>query len=188
MSIYTKTGDDGMTTNILGQRVSKASPEIDAGGCIDELSAFLGFVRAEKTVEEALIFDIQKTLLTLGGELAKLPKRKNNKANNATISITPKHVQQLEQEIDRVSAASFSFRGFIIPGDNRVSALLHVARTVCRRAERSLVHWNEIQKCESAAQNNKETNHFSSNISPIILQYLNRLSDLLFVLACRAAQ
>ncbi|MDR1383831.1 MAG: cob(I)yrinic acid a,c-diamide adenosyltransferase [Planctomycetaceae bacterium] len=190
MSIYTRTGDNGTTSILSGERVSKASPEIDAGGSIDELSAFLGLVRAEKSREESLIFDIQKTLLIIGGELAKLSLWENNRLNSTAARITSEHVQRLEQEIDRVSSTLPPFHGFAIPGENRVSALLHVARTVCRRAERSLVRWDAIKQHEYATQNDvepKPNSDSSPMIPPLILQYLNRLSDLLFVLACHTA-
>lgn len=166
MPIYTRTGDRGTTGTASGRRVSKASLEIEAGGCVDELSAFLGLARTEQTDDaiKSLLLDVQQSLLTLGGDVA---------MDDSRLSET--EVVRLEQAIDLYSKSLPPFHEFVLPGDNRASATLHVARTVCRRVERVLVQYDETRTTES-----------QKPISPCVLRYLNRLSDLLFVLA-RAA-
>ncbi len=165
MKIYTKTGDDGQTRQRDGSRVSKDSVRIEAGGAVDELNAVLGLVRAEVLPEkvDALLEQLQNDLFTLGGELAA-----HDRAARENALLGHAQIGQLEAAIDRLDAELPPLGQFILPGGSKAAALLHVARTVCRRAERRVV---------SLAAEPGE--HFS----PDWIVYLNRLGDLLFVLA-----
>lgn len=159
--IYTRTGDDGTTGLGDGARVPKHSVRIAALGAIDELNSQLGLLLTEDglpSTTRAMLTRIQHELFELGGELS-IP--------NYT-RITPAMVTLLEQELDALNDALPPLKEFILPGGSRAAALCHVARAVCRRAERDL-----------AALAQQEV------VSPSALMYLNRLSDLLFVL-CRA--
>lgn len=167
--IYTKTGDDGMTGLIGGQRVSKDSLRIETCGTVDELNALLGVIRSlplDSAAEEALL-RVQDHLFTLSANLAVTEAAM--RARHGVPPITVEHVTLLEKEIDEMQAALEPLRKFILPGGSDSAALLHFARAVARRAER---------RCVSLAA--KET------VEPEIIRYLNRLSDLLFMLARRA--
>ncbi len=162
--IYTKTGDRGETALFFGPRVAKDELRIALCGDLDELSATLGIVRAEglSAQHERMIFRIQNELLQFGAEIVcGDPSRLRGQTLNQ------EHVRQLEREIDDLETALPPLHRFVIPGENKASAYLHLARTVCRRAERSLV---------TLARN-------EPNLTPVLLAYLNRLSDWLFVLA-----
>ena len=166
--IYTKTGDNGTTGLIGGKRVPKDSMRIETCGTVDELNAMLGVVRSCGLDEEAegTLLRIQDQLFTLSANLA-LPEE----ANRARFKIPPltgEHVAALEKDIDRIQASMGPLRQFVLPAGSKIAALLHLARTVARRAER---------RCVSLAE--KEP------VPQEILRYLNRLSDLLFVLARR---
>ena len=156
--IVTRTGDAGTTGLGDGSRVPKHSPRIEAIGSVDELNSTIGVVLAEDLPApiEALLTDIQHDLFDLGGELS-IPGHS---------AITPEHIERLEDAVERYNADLPPLKEFILPGGTRAAALVHVARTVCRRAERSVV---ALAATESPSS--------SSRI------YLNRLSDLLFVLA-----
>jgi cob(I)alamin adenosyltransferase len=157
--IYTRTGDDGTTGLGNGARVPKHSARIEALGAIDELNSQLGVLLAERDLPaqtQAMLTRIQHELFELGGELS-IP--------NYT-RITLQMVAQLEQELDALNDALPPLKEFILPGGSRAAALCHVARAVCRRAE-----------CGLAALAQQEA------VSPAALMYLNRLSDLLFVLS-----
>jgi cob(I)alamin adenosyltransferase len=162
MTIYTRTGDSGDTDLFGGGREPKNGPRIETCGAVDELNAALGLVRAEAPAEEVdrLLGRIQNELFELGSEIA-CPQHPEH-------PVTPEHVRRLEAEIDRLEAGLAPLSRFILPTGSRAGAGLHLARTVCRRAERRLV---------AAISQAPET------ISPAPLAYLNRLSDLLFVLA-----
>jgi cob(I)alamin adenosyltransferase len=165
MKIYTKTGDCGETGLFGGPRVSKDSPRIEAYGTVDELNSLLGVVRAlglESTVD-TLLARIQNELFGLGAQLAT-----PNPEAHQTALIGPKHIEALEAAIDRFEAELEPLKQFILPGGAPVAAHLHLARTVCRRAERRLVTLVQ-QSAEPVAGD--------------LIVYLNRLSDLLFVLA-----
>lgn len=166
MKIYTKTGDAGETGLFGGPRVRKDSPRIEAYGTVDELNAVLGLARCGPLPGEidALLARVQHELFDLGAELA-TPEP----ARLGTATLGPAHVAALEAAIDHHEAALEPLSEFILPGGTRPAAELHLARTVCRRAERRLVAlWA------------------SERISGQLIVYLNRLGDLLFVLA-RAA-
>jgi cob(I)alamin adenosyltransferase len=163
MKIYTKTGDKGETGLFGGPRVRKDHLRIEAYGSVDELNAVLGVARSETLPAEidALLAQIQNSLFDLGAELAAPDPTKMGVA-----SVGASHVEVLESAIDRYEAGLPPLKTFILPGGARGAAQLHVARTVCRRAERRLISL-------SAAE----------TISGQLIIYLNRLSDLLFVLA-----
>lgn len=169
MKIYTKTGDDGETGLFGGGRVRKDDPRIEAYGTVDELNAALGVARAQQPPAEidAVLAELQSDLFTVGAELA-TPDPVGRKVP----TITAAQVSRLETAIDRFEATLAPLRQFILPGGTGAAAALHFARTVCRRAERRLV----------TAMNQVE----DDPIAPRLLIYLNRVGDLLFVLA-RAA-
>ena len=165
MKIYTRTGDLGETGLFGGPRVGKDMARIEAFGTIDELNAVLGAVRAEALSGDVdqVLERIQRALLDLGAELAS-----PHPVKQGTRKIDRPDVSALEAQIDRFQESLEPLDEFILPGGNRAAALLHLARTVCRRAERRLVTL---------------VRHSQEEISLPLLAYLNRLSDLLFVLA-----
>jgi cob(I)alamin adenosyltransferase len=165
MKIYTKTGDSGETGLFRAPRVRKDTIRIEAYGTVDELNAVLGMVRAESLPAEvdSLLAAIQHHLFDLGAELAT-----PSAAEHGMRRIGETQVRQLEAAIDQYDATLPALTTFILPGGAPAAASLHVARTVCRRAERRVV--------TLAADE-------SQQLSPWPVIYLNRLSDLLFVLA-----
>ena len=172
MKIYTKTGDLGETSLLGGARVPKDHLRVAAYGDVDETNAALGAVRALAEASlEALLFSIQKDLFAIGAQLADPTHKVASK--RAKAAVTAAHVRRLEKAIDAREAKLPPLRSFVLPGGTPAAALLHQARTVCRRAERSVV-----------------TLAREADVDPKIIVYLNRLSDLLFVLArsenCRA--
>jgi cob(I)alamin adenosyltransferase len=173
MKIYTKTGDHGDTGLFGGLRVSKDDPRIEAYGTVDELNSVLGLVRAERPSADvdSLLARVQCDLFSLGAELAT-----PDPAAHGTALVGPAQSALLEQAIDRYEAGLEPLRQFILPGGTRVGALLHVARTICRRAERRLVSL-------MAEPTREEPGRAEPSVSGELVIYLNRLSDLLFVLA-----
>jgi cob(I)alamin adenosyltransferase len=165
MKIYTKTGDTGETGLFAGPRVRKDDPRIEAYGTVDELNTILGLARCESLPAEidSFLAGVQNELFDLGAELA-TPDPKTRGTN----LISNTQVTALEKAIDRFEANLPILKTFILPGGSRGAAWLHLARTVCRRAERRVVTLMHGQ---------------GENVSGTILVYLNRLSDLLFVLA-----
>jgi cob(I)alamin adenosyltransferase len=165
VKIYTKTGDSGETSLFDKTRVSKADPRVDAYGEIDELNACLGAARAARLDADltAVLEQIQCELFAVGARLADPSSRIAQRVEKATV--TSAEVEQLETMIDRFEAQLPPLRRFILPGGSTAGALLHLARTVCRRAERGVVGLG------------------SGAVDPVIVTYLNRLSDLLFVMA-----
>ncbi|HEY8945054.1 MAG TPA: cob(I)yrinic acid a,c-diamide adenosyltransferase [Polyangiaceae bacterium] len=170
MRIYTKTGDDGTTGLFGGARVSKNSDAVEAFGTVDELNAVLGVARSSITEEGvgALLSRIQDDLFCLGAELACVPGHEDRLSSRR---LTDEDVGTLEASIDRHEAELPPLKNFILPGGSAGGAALHHARTVCRRAERRIT---------TAAQ--------SRTLRPLLSIYLNRLGDLLFVLARRVNQ
>lgn len=169
MKIYTKTGDKGTTGLFGGGRVPKDSPRIAAYGEVDELNATLGVVRAE-TPHEAIrkaLSEVQTHLFTVGAQLA------SPKVDPKIEVITAAQVEGLERQIDAITETLPEMRHFILPGGGKTAALLHLARTVCRRAERSIVHLGGLPE--------EPVDHW-------VLTYVNRLSDFLFILARLANQ
>ncbi len=167
MKIYTKTGDEGLTGLFGGGRVSKDDPRVEAYGDVDELNATLGLARAVELmprVDEVLV-PIQRDLFSLGALLA-TPDREKMHDHLAKAQIDDGRIRELEHAIDACDKELEPLRAFIVPGGTPKAAALHVARTVCRRAERRVIH---LQK--------------EVEIPQIVVVYLNRLSDLLFTLA-----
>lgn len=170
MKIYTKTGDKGETALYGGTRVSKASARVEAYGTIDELNAFLGFAKSEIQHESILkqLKKIQFDLFTVGSESA-TPTDKLTMANGKSrlaLMISETEITELESWMDAFESELKPLQYFILPGGGKAATSLHICRTVCRRAERSLVFLNETEE-----------------VRPELLKYLNRLSDYLFVLA-----
>jgi cob(I)alamin adenosyltransferase len=167
MKIYTKTGDSGTTSLFGGKRVPKNSPLIEAYGTVDELNSQLGYVRSLQPSPEIddILARIQHKLFTLGADLATPMAKKSNRIKR----IKKTDVVALEETIDQIQARLEPLKAFILPGGSQVGAQLHVARTICRRAERLVA----TLTCKKDA-------------SVHALVYLNRLSDLFFVLARRA--
>ena len=158
--IYTRTGDQGTTGLGDGRRVSKDSDRIESIGTTDELNSLIGVLIAQGTPTsiEKILTGIQHRLFDLGGELAVPGYRR----------LTEDAVTEMEKELDRLNEGLPPLKEFILPGGSLPAATCHQARTVCRRAERRLLHL--------AGQEDEEVN-------PVALKYLNRLSDLLFVAA-----
>jgi cob(I)alamin adenosyltransferase len=165
VKIYTKTGDAGETSLFDQTRVSKADSRVDAYGEVDELNAWLGAARAAGVDRDiaAVLQGIQKQLFALGARLADPAARISGRVSKA--AITDLDVAGLEEIIDRLEAELPPLRRFILPGGSVAGAHLHVARTVCRRAERRVVALG------------------TAAVESIVVIYLNRLSDLLFVMA-----
>ena len=165
MKIYTRTGDDGTTGLIGGTRVKKYNIRLESYGTIDELNSYMGYIRsmqADKVVDNVLE-TIQNKLFVIGANLAteesitlikkQLPCKKDD-------------IELLEREMDRMNESLPELRNFILPGGSQVSSVCHVARTVCRRAERRIVELAD-----------------SHDVDAILIKYVNRLSDYLFVLS-----
>jgi len=163
--IYTRTGDDGRTHLCAGPRVAKDDPHIEACGTVDELNAWLGLVRAEPLPQDidALLHRVQHELFSVGADLA-MPAP----ATGVLGLLGDGAVSQLEREIDLYDGQLPPLNEFILPGGTRAAALLHGARTVCRRAERRVVSLAAAQPAPHELDS--------------VIRYLNRLSDLLFVL------
>jgi cob(I)alamin adenosyltransferase len=172
MSIVTKTGDKGTTALMYGHRVMKSHPRVEACGAVDELSSALGVARAmagADSLVESLI-PIQQDLIVLMGELAVLPQDLDRYVREGHSLVTPEMTSRVEGWIYQLEAALPAFQGWAVPGSNPLSATLDLARAVCRRAERSvcvLQREGELRNTEAVI-------------------YLNRLSDLLWLLARRA--
>ena len=166
--IYTKTGDQGETSIYGGKRLPKHHVRIEAYGTVDELNAQLGLLKDTLPESNQLIVlkAIQNRLFTIGSNLASDPDK-----GLTTPDILPTDIEQLEQAIDQMEEPLPALKHFILPGGHPVVSQCHIARTVCRRSERIVVALG-----------------MESEVDPIILQYLNRLSDYLFVLARKIAQ
>lgn len=159
MKIYTKGGDKGATSLVGGTRVSKAHAKIEAYGTVDELNSAIGVLAASNTLYTDFLQSIQHKLFNAGSVLAS-----ENDLEFELPSIEPEHIALLEKEIDRLDKELPRLKNFILPGGSVLSAHTHLARCICRRAERRIVALDE-------------------NNYAVILQYLNRLSDYLFVLS-----
>ncbi len=169
MSIATKTGDAGETSLMYGRRVPKSDPRVDAYGCVDELNAALGLVRV--TANDPFIADhvlaIQKELITVMGELATAPEDLPRYTKDGYGLTTASMVDGLTAVVDDLEKNKLvNFKGWAIPGSTMVSAALDIARTTCRRAERRVA----------------DLGASGSQVNPEILRYLNRLSDLCWLL------
>ena len=164
--IYTKTGDQGETSLGDGTRVPKDSPRVAAYGSVDELNAILGLLLASQAdlPEADLLRGIQNDLFDVGADLCRPPTAEE--APGQRLRIQPQQAQRLEAAIDRLNANLKPLTSFVLPGGRPAAAWSHLARTVCRRAERDVI---TLARAEP--------------VNPEVVIYLNRLSDLLFVLA-----
>jgi cob(I)alamin adenosyltransferase len=163
--IYTKTGDDGTTGLVGGTRVKKYDVRLEAYGTVDELNASIGVIRSFELPANYMkyITEIQNKLFNIGSRLASDEK---GEAVTSGLSITEKHIAELEKAIDELDEELPELTQFILPGGTPAAAYCHVARTVCRRAERRILEFSE-----------------QTFVQPEIIKYINRLSDFLFVLA-----
>ena len=169
MSIVTKTGDKGATALMYGRRVSKCHPRVEAYGCVDELNAALGLARA--SAQHGFIGDnllvIQKDLVTVMGELATAAEDLPRYVKDGYTLVTSELTYKLDVLVKEIEAQSVSFKGWATPGACTNSAALDVARTVCRRAERRICALQDTDQLHN----------------PEVIIYLNRLADLLWLMA-----
>jgi cob(I)alamin adenosyltransferase len=163
--IYTKTGDDGTTGLVGGTRVKKQDARLEAYGTVDELNAAIGVVRSFPMPEDlkAMLEEIQNRLFNIGSRLASDEK---GDVITSRLSVTEANLEFLEKNIDLMEQELPELTQFILPGGEMASAQCHVARTVCRRAERRILEFSE-----------------QGRVEPEIIRYMNRLSDFLFVLS-----
>lgn len=165
MKIYTKTGDAGTTSLVGGVRISKSDIRLDAYGTIDELNSFLGLLRAEMNNDDLqqFILHIQHNMFVIGGYLAtdmtKSELSDSLQLNDWEVVLIEKAIDEIEEKLPRLS-------NFVVPGENRISALCHVCRSITRRAERQIYALDKV-----------------APVSVEVKKYINRLSDYLFVLA-----
>jgi cob(I)alamin adenosyltransferase len=169
MKVYTKTGDQGITSLLGGKRVPKSDLRIDAYGTIDELNSFLGLLRDQEVNEKRTVFlkEIQDRLFTIGADLATAPGKDKVKKPD----LQREDIESLEHEMDVMESELPMLTAFILPGGHQSVSFCHVARTVCRRGERIAVALAATEP-----------------VSELVIQYLNRLSDYLFVLGRKMAQ
>lgn len=169
MKIYTKTGDTGKTSLLGGKRVSKADLRIDAYGTVDELNSFIGLLRDQEINQkrESLLKEVQDRLFTIGATLATEPGKTNIKRPD----LHDEDLEVLEKEIDAMESQLPPLKHFILPGGHQIVSFCHIARTVCRRTERCVIDLMEVEE-----------------VDEIIVKYLNRLSDYLFVLGRMVSQ
>lgn len=163
MKIYTKTGDLGETSLLGGTRVSKAELQIESYGTVDELNSYIGLIRDQIWKLPILkeLVEIQDRLFTIGSHLANDQKKSKIKLPE----IAEVDIERLEKEIDKMNESLPPMRAFVLPGGHTTVSYTHIARCICRRAERQVVRLSQ-----------------SWDVNPIIVKYLNRLSDYLFVL------
>jgi cob(I)alamin adenosyltransferase len=162
MKIYTKTGDEGMTSLYGGSRLPKNHIRIEAYGTVDELNAWIGLVRDKMDLKEAgILQQVQDRLFNLGAHLAAAPGK-----DMPVPDLTPEDTRILEEEMDHMTLHLKPLKFFILPGGHPEISEIHIARTICRRAERRVMALN-----------------LEEQVDPKILIYLNRLSDYLFVLS-----
>lgn len=178
--IYTRTGDKGKTSLIGGARVSKSHLRLDAYGTVDELNSVIGVLMrdlitdlsqappGEADVIHEFLTRVQNDLFNIGSQLA----CEDDTFRSQLPGVTPEQIEEFEKEMDRYSAVLKPLRNFILPGGARSAGMAHVARTVCRRTERLCVALSEtlIERNEG-------------EVDPLVIKYINRLSDYLFVLA-----
>lgn len=169
MKIYTKTGDTGTTSLLGGARVSKAHIRIEAYGTVDELNSYIGLLRDQPVNQNRkdILKTIQDRLFTLGADLATEP----GKDKVVKPDLFESDIDLLETEMDRMDEQLPALTSFVLPGGHQSVSFTHLARCVCRRAERISIALNDQEK-----------------VSPLVIKYLNRLSDYLFVLGRLMAQ
>lgn len=167
--VYTKTGDDGTTGLVGGTRVKKNDTRLEAYGTVDELNASIGFLRSYELPDDVsiLLVQIQNKLFNIGSRLASDEK---GEAFTANLAITEENIKVLENAIDGFETQLPEIKNFVLPGGEFSVAQCHVARTVCRRAERRILEFSE-----------------NNLVQPEAIKYINRLSDFLFVLARKLA-
>lgn len=171
MKVYTKTGDTGTTALFGGTRVSKHHIRIESYGTVDELNSHIGLIRDQEInvhYKEVLI-EVQDRLFTVGAILATPPEKETLKSGEKrlkNLGIIESDIEFLEQEIDKMEESLPPMTHFVLPGGHTTVSYCHIARCVCRRAERLSVHLNDIEPTDE-----------------LVIKYLNRLSDYLFVLA-----
>ena len=163
MKIYTKTGDKGITSLLGGLRVPKSDLRIDVYGTIDELNSYIGLLRDQDVNQDRadLLKEIQDRLFTIGADLATVPGKENVKKPDLHFE----DIAMLELEMDKMEESLPPLTAFILPGGHQSVSFCHLARTVCRRAERITVELASFEQ-----------------VSDLVIKYLNRLSDFLFVL------
>ena len=171
MKVYTKTGDDGTTALFGGGRVPKDHARIESYGTVDELNSYIGLIRDQEMKEhyKTILIEIQDRLFTVGAILATPPEKevmKNGALRLQNLGIIESDLELLENEIDTMENSLPQMTHFVLPGGHTTVSYCHIARCVCRRAERLAVHLNHNEP-----------------VAGITLRYLNRLSDYLFVLA-----
>lgn len=164
MKIYTKTGDKGQTSLIGGTRVPKHHIRIESYGTVDELNSWIGLINDQDIPQACknILSEIQDRLFTIGSSLASDPEKSKMKIPDLHTT----DIELLEKEIDKMNEALPEMRHFILPGGHTTISYCHLARCVCRRAERNVIHLHE-----------------SEYVNEMVIVYLNRLSDYLFVLA-----
>lgn len=164
MKIYTKTGDKGQTSLIGGTRVPKHHIRIEAYGTVDELNSWIGLINDQSIPDASkfILSEIQDRLFTIGSSLAADPEKSKMKIPDLHNS----DIELLENQIDDMNETLPEMRSFILPGGHTAVSYCHIARCVCRRAERHVIHLNE-----------------NEYVNDLVIKYLNRLSDFLFVLA-----
>ncbi|MCB9174281.1 MAG: cob(I)yrinic acid a,c-diamide adenosyltransferase [Flavobacteriales bacterium] len=169
MKIYTKTGDKGTTSLFGGKRVSKHHIRIESYGTVDELNSYIGLIRDQKIDKNTfdVLIEIQDRLFTLGSMLATEPGNEKVKVPQ----LFEEDITLLENEIDKMNEVLPEMRSFVLPGGHPTVSYCHIARCVCRRAERLTVHLSELE-----------------DVSALVVKYLNRLSDYLFVLSRKLTQ
>lgn len=169
MKIYTKTGDKGTTALLGGTRVLKSDIRIEAYGTVDELNSYVGLLRDQpvNTGRKELLKIIQDRLFTIGADLATAPGKDKVKKPDLLQS----DIELLEAEMDKLDTELPALTSFVLPGGHQSVSFAHLARCVCRRAERIAVALND-----------------SEHVAPLVMQYLNRLSDFFFVLGRKMAQ
>lgn len=168
MKIYTKTGDTGKTSLFTGERVLKSSQRVQAYGAVDELNSWFGLLCSTVAEKDllSLFNQVQNELFDLGADLATPVQKAKNKRQKEVPRVSEKQIKQLEKWIDQYQESLSPLKNFILPGGAVQAAYIHITRGVCRRAEREVVRLMEKEDIEKN-----------------VLIYLNRLSDLLFVLA-----
>ena len=172
MSIATKTGDYGTTGLMYNRRVAKCHPRVEAYGAVDETNAQLGVCRLHTAADpwlEAVLARIQNEMFDLGADLS--TPQSADRPDRPSLRVTPGQVERLEKDIDEANRALEPLTSFVLPAGSALATHLHVARTVCRRAERDAVRLAETE---------------GETVNPEAVKYLNRLSDLLFVASRRA--
>ena len=171
MKVYTKTGDKGTTALFGGTRVPKHHIRIESYGTVDELNSHIGLIRDQdiNPLYKNVLIEVQDRLFTLGAILATPPEKevlKNGQKRLQNLGISESDIEYLENEIDTMEANLPPMTHFVLPGGHTTVSYCHIARCVCRRAERLATHLHEIEPTDE-----------------LVLKYLNRLSDYLFVLA-----